>query len=122
MMQFCEDLTTTKAAVRTTEKWRSRESKEERQPPLYQQLRGCENHNQGEVPDYAAIARLGYVTRARLTQIMNLILLAPDIQEAILFQTKIPQGRSSGERAWRTLTAEPNWKRQREWAAARNGN
>ena len=76
--------------------------------------------DQGEVPDYAAIARLGYVTRARLTQIMNLILLAPDIQETILFQTKIPQGRSSGERAWRTLTAEPNWKRQREWAAARD--
>ena len=78
--------------------------------------------DQGEVPDYAAIARLGYVTRARLTQIMNLLLLAPDIQEAILFQTKIPQGRSSGERAWRTLTAEPNWKRQREWAAARNAS
>lgn len=38
----------------------------------------------GEVRDYAEIARLGYVTRARLTQIMNLMLLAPDIQEAIL--------------------------------------
>ena len=32
-MQFCEDLTTTKAAVRTTEKWRPWESKEGRQPP-----------------------------------------------------------------------------------------
>ena len=39
-MQFCEDLTTTKAVVRTTEKWRTSESKEGRQPPLYQQLRG----------------------------------------------------------------------------------
>jgi hypothetical protein len=75
--------------------------------------------DQGEVADYAAIARLGYVTRARLTQIMNLLLLAPEIQEAILFQTEAPQGRSAGERAWRTLTAEPNWKRQRELAAAR---
>ena len=38
----------------------------------------------GEVNDYAEIARLGYVTRARLTQIMNLLLLAPDIQDAWL--------------------------------------
>jgi hypothetical protein len=41
--------------------------------------------DRGEVRDYADIARLGYVTRARLTQIMNLLLLAPDIQEAVLF-------------------------------------
>ena len=33
VMQFCEDLTTTKAVVRTTEKWRPWESKEGRQPP-----------------------------------------------------------------------------------------
>ena len=32
-MQFCEDLTTTKAAVRTIEKWRPSESKEGRQSP-----------------------------------------------------------------------------------------
>ena len=38
----------------------------------------------GEVRDYADLARLGYVTRARLTQIMNLLLLAPDIQEHLL--------------------------------------
>ena len=38
----------------------------------------------GEVRDYADIARLGYVTRARITQIMNLLNLAPDIQERIL--------------------------------------
>ena len=37
-----------------------------------------------EVRDYADLARLGYVTRARLTQIMNLMLLAPDIQQSIL--------------------------------------
>jgi len=38
----------------------------------------------GEVRDYADLARLGYVTRARITQVMNLLLLAPDIQEKIL--------------------------------------
>jgi hypothetical protein len=40
--------------------------------------------DRGEVRDYADLARLGFVTRARLTQIMNLMLLAPDIQERLL--------------------------------------
>src|ERR1700691_723991 len=40
--------------------------------------------DRGEVRDYADLARLGFVTRARLTQIMNLMLLAPDIQEEIM--------------------------------------
>jgi len=39
----------------------------------------------GVVPDYAALARLGHVTRARMTQLMNLLNLAPEIQEGILF-------------------------------------
>ena len=38
----------------------------------------------GEVRDYADLARLGYVSRARLTQIMNLLHLAPAIQESLL--------------------------------------
>ena len=40
--------------------------------------------DRGEVRDYADLARLGYVSRARLTQIMNLLLLAPDLQEVLL--------------------------------------
>ena len=39
----------------------------------------------GVAADYADLARLGGVTRARMTQIMNLLNLAPDIQEQILF-------------------------------------
>ena len=38
----------------------------------------------GDVRDCADIARLGYVSRARLTQIMNLRHLAPDIQTSLL--------------------------------------
>jgi hypothetical protein len=34
---------------------------------------------QGHVHDYSEIATLGHVTRARVTQIMNLRLLAPDL-------------------------------------------
>jgi hypothetical protein len=42
----------------------------------------------GTVSNQADLARLGHVSRARLTQIMNLVLLAPDIQEALLFLTQ----------------------------------
>src|SRR5688500_7517099 len=46
----------------------------------------------GEVKDLADIARLGHVTRARATQIMNLLMLAPDIQEALLFLPEVETG------------------------------
>jgi len=68
----------------------------------------------GEVADFAELARLTMVTRARMTQIMNLLLLAPDIQEEILY---LP--RSSGgldpirEKAVRPIAAVPDWERQR---------
>ena len=39
----------------------------------------------GEVTDMADLARLGHVSRARITQIMNLRLLAPEIQKDLLF-------------------------------------
>lgn len=48
---------------------------------------------EGAVKDYAELARLGHVTRARLTQIMNLTLLAPSIQEELLFLSRVEQGR-----------------------------
>jgi hypothetical protein len=40
---------------------------------------------EGTLKDQADVARLGNVTRARVTQIMNLLSLAPDLQEALLF-------------------------------------
>ncbi|MBX3423385.1 MAG: hypothetical protein KF752_17645 [Pirellulaceae bacterium] len=43
---------------------------------------------EGVVADYADLARLGHVTRARVTQIMNLRLLAPEIQEELLLGEK----------------------------------
>ena len=47
----------------------------------------------GGVKDYAELARLGHVTRARMSQIMGLLNLAPDIQEEILFLPKTVNGR-----------------------------
>ncbi len=46
----------------------------------------------GEVKDYAELARLGHVTRARVTQIMNLLNLAPEIQERLLFLSRTDHG------------------------------
>ena len=48
---------------------------------------------QGAIADYAALARLGHVSRARITQIINLLYLAPDIQEEILFLSPNRRGR-----------------------------
>lgn len=47
----------------------------------------------GHVHDNAEIATLGHVTRARVTQIMNLRLLAPDIQEWLMDQPRLMDGR-----------------------------
>lgn len=69
----------------------------------------------GEVRDYADLARLGYVTRARLTQIMNLLLLAPDIQEQLLLPAPAPA--KIGERHLRKIVNSPAWTDQRKsWA------
>jgi len=46
----------------------------------------------GTIADYAALARLGHVSRARISQIMNLLGLAPSIQEAILFWPPVARG------------------------------
>ena len=48
---------------------------------------------EGEITDQADLARLGNVSRARVTQIMNLLQLAPEIQEALLFLPRTVKGR-----------------------------
>lgn len=71
----------------------------------------------GRVASQAELARMGYVTRARLTQIMNLVLLAPDIQESLLFLPGA-ESRSVWLAQLQTIAAASNWSRQRElWAS-----
>ena len=68
----------------------------------------------GEVRDYAELARLGHVTRARVTQIMNLLCLATDIQEDILFLPPVESGRDPiRELQLRSITLVPDWRKQR---------
>ena len=69
---------------------------------------------EGVVRDYAELARLGHVSRARITQIMNLNLLAPSIQEEILFLPRVGRGRDPiREHALRPITAMFDWNKQR---------
>jgi hypothetical protein len=68
----------------------------------------------GAIADQAEAARLGHVTRARMTQIMNLLLLAPDIQEAILALPRVKHGRDPiVETHLRPIVAKFDWRRQR---------
>lgn len=69
---------------------------------------------EGAVSTQADLAAVGHVTRARVTQIMNLLNLAPDIQEAILFLPPIESGRDPiRELQLRPLTLVPDWRKQR---------
>src|SRR5437899_5992791 len=72
----------------------------------------------GGIADYSELAQLGHVSRARITQIMNLLLLAPDIQEQVLFLPPTRHGRDSIHLARMQPIAAPLvWSQQRRlWA------
>jgi hypothetical protein len=68
----------------------------------------------GMVADYAELARLGHVTRARVTQVMNLLHLAPDVQEALLFLPRVVHGRDPVVlRDLQPIAAVADWRKQR---------
>jgi hypothetical protein len=70
--------------------------------------------DQGHVQDYAEIATLGHVTRARVTQIMDLRLLAPDIQEELLKLSRITNGKDAITlRSLQSITLQQEWGYQR---------
>ena len=71
----------------------------------------------GTVQSMADIARLGHVTRARVTQIMDLLLLAPDLQETLLFLPAAPGREPIHLKELRYVCRTPVWAEQRErWA------
>ncbi len=68
---------------------------------------------EGHIRDLADAARRLGLTRARVTQITNLLLLAPAIQEAVLDLPHVEQGRDLiTERSLQRIVAEPNWNLQ----------
>ena len=68
----------------------------------------------GQVTGYAELARLGHVSRARLSQIASLLGLAPDLQEEILFLPRTLKGRDPIQlRHLLPIAAIPDWRKQR---------
>jgi len=71
----------------------------------------------GQIGSYSALASLGQVTRARICQILNLLYLAPDIQEALLFLPLTQRGRDPLILAdLMPIAAAFDWRKQRrQW-------
>lgn len=68
----------------------------------------------GVVANFADLSRLGRVSRARLSQVMNLLNLAPDLQSEILFLHPATSGKERlTERHVRPIASIPAWDEQR---------
>ena len=67
--------------------------------------------------DFTEMAALGHITRARISQIMNLLNLAADIQEAILFLPRTVRGRDPIHlRQLQPIASTIDWRKQRrQW-------
>jgi hypothetical protein len=87
----------------------------------------------GAVSSYAVAAKLGHVSRARLSQILSLLNLAPDLQEHLLFLQRPARGRraltlrqvlkvaaaldwAEQRRRWRKLRRAMSTRRERQFA------
>lgn len=77
----------------------------------------------GAVADLTTMARLAHVTQPRMTQILNLNHLAPDIQEDLLFLDPLEEGKPLiSEKQLRRLSGMLVWGEQRrEWRALSSG-
>lgn len=72
----------------------------------------------GQITNQSELAYYARITRARLTQILTLLNLAPKIQEEILFLPRTTAGREEiQEKAVRRIAMELDWERQwKMWA------
>ena len=69
----------------------------------------------GTVCDYSEMAELAQVSRARITQIMNLNLLSPKLQETLLFLPLVENGRDSITlKELQLVCLEADWSKQNE--------
>jgi hypothetical protein len=89
---------------------------------LVQALAWQEAVEGGEFPSFAALARHEGMAPQRVAQILELTLLAPDIQEAVLFLEAEDGVEPVSERALRGIAADADWSTQRgRWAEAERG-
>ncbi len=71
---------------------------------------------EGKIPDQSQLALAAHISQPRMTQIMNLLHLAPDIQEELLFLPPLFEGRAPiNERVLRPLSAKISWTEQRRF-------
>ncbi len=72
----------------------------------------------GQVDTFQLLAEIGRISQPRMTQIMSLLNLAPDIQEELLYLPEVIQRKAQiHERLLRPLTREIDWRVQRRiWA------
>lgn len=69
----------------------------------------------GVVQNQAELARVGFITRARITQIMNLLNLAPEIQEDLVRLGFVHSGKDEiTERQLRYMSGQADWQKQLE--------
>ena len=69
----------------------------------------------GIVSSQSELAELAQVSQPRMTQIMNLLHLAPDIQEEILFMEPVEMGRDPvTEKELRRVVSACEWTVQRD--------
>ena len=78
----------------------------------------------GTVCSYAAAARLGRISRARMSQIVALVHLAPDLQEQLLFLQRPSRGRTAPVlRQVLQVAAALDWDEQRRrWRKLRRAS
>jgi len=78
----------------------------------------------GTLGSYAAAARLGHVSRARMSQILALVHLAPDLQEQMLFLQRPARGRTAPVlRQVLQVAAALDWDEQRRrWRRLQRAN
>lgn len=69
--------------------------------------------DRSDVPDAATVARRLGVSRARVSQMLDLCLLAPEIQEELLGLEAVDGAEPMAERALREVTRARAWDEQR---------
>lgn len=78
--------------------------------------------DRGSIADRAAVARKLGLTRARVTQLLDLLMLAPDLQEAVLALEAVGGVEPMAERALRAVAHTGAWCEQRgAWMGALYG-
>ncbi len=76
--------------------------------------------DRGTVRNRAEVARRLGFTRARITHLLDLLLLAPDVQEQVLFLDAIDGVQPLSERALRAVAHVSSWMSQRRaWGGLR---